>query len=250
MKKRNILLFALGFIGILSLLPVIPQLLALEETPPPLPVWGVQLISLLQSTVMMSLMLWVGISFSKRVGLETPLLSAIGEGTNISPILKKQSIPALLGGMSGGVAILCIYILFADTLPQEFLTNGEKLTMPWYTRILYGGITEEILIRWGLMSLFTWGSYALFQKRSGSVASYHYIIAIVLSSLLFGIAHLPVAFALTSEVTLSLLLYIVLANAFFGFIAGTLYWKYGLEAAIGAHMFAHVTMLAGEKIFT
>lgn len=232
------------------MLPVIPQLLALEETPPPLPIWVLQLLSMIQPTVLLSLMLWLGISMSKRVGLDTPLLTAIAQSQNISTALQKLALPALLGGIGGGIAILCIYMLFVGSLPAEFLTNAEKLTMPWYTRLLYGGITEEILIRWGLMSFFTWGSYVLFQKRSGLVASYNYIIAIVLSSLLFGLGHLPIAFALTSEVTVFLLLYIVLANASFGVIAGTLYWKYGLEAAIGAHMIAHVTMIVGEKIFT
>lgn len=250
MKKRNLTLFALGFMGVLSMLPVIPQLLALEDTPPPLPIWLLQLLSMIQPTVLLSLMLWLGAAMSKRVGLGTPLLTAFEQGESLSPVLQKQALPALLGGIGGGMAILSIYILFAGSLPTEFLTNAEKLTMPWYTRLLYGGITEEVLIRWGLMSFFVWGSYALFQGKSGPVAPHHYIIAIVLSSLLFGLGHLPVAFTLTSDVTVSLLLYIVLANASFGLIAGTLYWKYGLEAAIGAHMIAHVTMIVGEKIFT
>lgn len=232
------------------MLPVIPQLLALEDTPPPLPIWLLQLLSMIQPTVLLSLMFWLGSSMSKRVGLGTPLLTAFEQGESLSPVLQKQALPALLGGIGGGMAILSIYILFAGSLPTEFLTNAEKLTMPWYTRLLYGGITEEVLIRWGLMSFFVWGSYALFQRKGGPVAPHHYIIAIVLSSLLFGLGHLPVAFTLTSDVTVSLLLYIVLANASFGLIAGTLYWKYGLEAAIGAHMIAHVTMIVGEKIFT
>ncbi len=60
--------------------------------------------------------------------------------------------------------------------------------------------------------------------------------------------HLPVAFTLSTEVTIPLVAYIILGNAAFGFIAGYLYWKRGLECAIGAHMIAHITMIVGAGI--
>lgn len=112
-------------------------------------------------------------------------------------------------------------------------------------KILYGGITEELLIRWGLMSFFVWGSYRITQKVGSEICSYNYVIAIILSALIFGLAHLPVAFILSSELTAPLVAYIVLGNASFGFIAGYLYWKHGLECAIAAHMIAHITMIVG-----
>jgi membrane protease YdiL (CAAX protease family) len=48
---------------------------------------------------------------------------------------------------------------------------------------------------------------------------------------------------LSPEITTPLVAYIILGNASFGFIAGYLYWKRGLECAIGAHMVAHLTMI-------
>lgn len=36
-------------------------------------------------------------------------------------------------------------------------------------------------------------------------------------------------------------------NAAFGFIAGYLYWKRGLECAVGVHMIAHITMIVGNS---
>jgi len=38
--------------------------------------------------------------------------------------------------------------------------------------------------------------------------------------------------------------FIVLANSFFGLVAGYLYWRKGLEAAIIAHMSAHIVFIA------
>jgi hypothetical protein len=41
-----------------------------------------------------------------------------------------------------------------------------------------------------------------------------------------------------------LVVYVISANSLFGFVAGFLYWRRGLEAAMIAHMFAHVVLLA------
>lgn len=51
------------------------------------------------------------------------------------------------------------------------------------------------------------------------------------------------AFVYSPEITVPLVAYIILGNAGFGLIGGYLYWKHGLECAIGAHMMAHVTMI-------
>jgi len=91
--------------------------------------------------------------------------------------------------------------------------------------------------------LIAWISYLIFQKKGAPIRPFNFILAIVLSAVLFGIGHLPVVFALTADVTPTLIFYIVSINTIFGLIAGTLYWKYGLEAAIGAHMIAHITMV-------
>jgi membrane protease YdiL (CAAX protease family) len=56
-----------------------------------------------------------------------------------------------------------------------------------------------------------------------------------------------VAFTLSPEVTAPLVAYIIVGNAAFGFIAGYLYWKRGLECAIAAHMIAHITMIIGTS---
>lgn len=67
--------------------------------------------------------------------------------------------------------------------------------------------------------------------------------AIIISSVVFGLSHLPLARALAVDFTAAIVGYIVVANSLFGFIAGYLYWKRGLEAAIIAHMLAHVVII-------
>jgi len=243
--KPGILLFSLGFIGIVSMIPLIPQLLALKSEPLPLPVWMIQIISVAQSSVLLFFMVWLGSVFSKKVRLTSPVIFALARSEKIYKEFKPQITPALVGGVVGGAFILLFTNILSNYLPPEFLSAGEKLTPPWYTKMLYGGITEELLIRWGLMSFFVWGLYRLTQKNRSDIRPYNYILAIVISSIIFGLGHLPVAFALSPEVTTPLVIYIVSGNAAFGFIAGYLYWKRGLECAIGAHMIAHITMIVG-----
>jgi len=245
--KPSIFLFSLGFLGIVSIVPLIPQLLSLQSAELPMSVEMIQVISVAQSSILLLLMIWLGSVFSKKVGLSAPVIFALAHSENVFDQLKPQILPAVVGGIAGGIFILLFLGTLSSYLPPEFISAGEKLMPPWYTKMLYGGITEELLMRWGLMSFFVWGSYRITQKADSEIRSYNYVIAIILSALIFGLGHLPVAFALSPEVTAPLVAYIILGNAAFGFIAGYLYWKRGLECAIAAHMIAHVTMIIGAS---
>lgn len=246
--QPSIVLFFLGFLGVLSAIPLIPQLLALQAETPPMPVEVIQFISAIQSSVLLLLMIWLGAVFSKKVGLSSPVIVAFTHSTSVYKELKPQMVPALIGGTAGGIFLLSFFGALSSDLPADFLRTAEEFTPAWYTKILYGGITEEIIIRWGLMSFLVWGIYRITQEKGTEIQAYNFVLAIILSALIFGIAHLPLAFALSSVVTTQLIAYVILGNAAFGFIAGYLYWKRGLECAIGAHIIAHITIIIGETL--
>ena len=243
--KPGILLFCFGFLGIVSSIPLIPQLLTMQSAPLPMSVEMIQLISVVQSSVILLLMVWLGSVFSKKVGLTSPVIFALARSEDVYKELKPQIIPAVVGGVVGGTFILIFLGILSDYLPPDFLSAGEKFTPAWYTRLLYGGITEELLIRWGLMSFLVWGLYRLTQKNGSVIRPHNYVLAIIISALIFGMGHLPIAFALSPEITIPLVAYIILGNAAFALVAGYLFWKRGLECAMGAHMIAHITMIVG-----
>ncbi|HWR95395.1 MAG TPA: CPBP family intramembrane glutamic endopeptidase [Arenimonas sp.] len=247
-KKLIVVLWLLGMIGVLCVLPVIPQLLASQQQMPSLPIALLQFIAALQSGILILIAVLTGVFSAQRVQLGAPVIQAFIAKQPMVEKLAPQIIPALLGGILGGFAILLITNQFAASLPSEFLQATNNLKIPWYARLFYGGISEELLIRWGLMSFLVWASYRLFQKNAGDVNKIHYIIAIAISALLFGAGHLPAMLAVSPVINMPLIAYILIGNAAFGLIAGTLYWKYGLECAILAHMLAHVTMLACESL--
>src|SRR5690606_17750459 len=107
-------------------------------------------------------------------------------------------------------------------------------------RILYGGITEEILIRFGLMSLLVW----IINKLSGSLSKGVYFAGILLAAFLFAIGHFPVVFTSMANPSAALLAYVFLGNTLAGVFYGWLYWRKGLEAAFIAHIVTHLVMMA------
>ncbi len=246
--KKVVFIFVFGLVGILSALPMIPKLVATSGQEAPMPIGLVQAISTLQSSVILFAMVMLGAWSSPKVNLGAPILDSYLRRSFTVTTLKPILTSALVGGILGGMLILLFYQFSKPYLPTEFLENVEDFTPPLYTKIFYGGITEEILIRWGLMSFFVWGAYRLTQSKGAEVRAYNYITGILLSAIIFGVGHLPAATILSPVLTGGLVLYIIIGNSIFGIIAGYLYWKRGLEAAIIAHITAHTVMTLGEKI--
>ena len=242
-------LWLLGMLGVATLLPAIPQLLAAQPKVSEIPLAFILLITTLQTGAFIFGAVLLGMAFSIRVDLAAPVINAIINREPIAARIKQQIIPSLIGGVTGGIFILFIASQFYPYLPEDFLLAAKKLFIPWYAKIFYGGVSEEILLRWGLMSFLVWLSFKIFQSGKGNVRSSHYVIAIVLAAFIFGLGHLPTAYALSSVVTTPLIGYIIIGNMSFGLIAGLLYWKYGLECAISSHMVAHITMIIFEPLF-
>jgi hypothetical protein len=44
------------------------------------------------------------------------------------------------------------------------------------------------------------------------------------------------------ETSVPVILFVIVANSVFGIVAGYLYWKFGLESAIIAHILGHVVL--------
>ncbi len=209
--------------------------------------WLLKLLSIIQTSILLSVAVFVGVALASRVGLSSPAAEAAASRGNIASALKPQIAPGLTGGLAGGLAILSTWLLWRPFLPAEFVTRAERLnkSLPFLTRLLYGGIIEELLLRWGVMTLLVWLAWQLLQKGRGEPRVIFFVIAIIISSVVFGLGHLPLASALGADFTVAIVSYVVVANSVFGLIAGYLYWKKGLEAAMIAHMLIHVVIITG-----
>jgi hypothetical protein len=110
--------------------------------------------------------------------------------------------------------------LFTAFLPEEFVALNSRFKPSAAMRLLYGGITEEILRRYGLMTFVVWGLYKIFCRLHAAV----YWAGILIAALVFAFGRLPVAFAAVAHPSATLLDYVILGNLPGGIIFGWLYW--------------------------
>src|ERR1700754_1516185 len=249
-KRLFLILFLAGFVGVLSFLLVdLGALIALVPMRPgverPTISPALKILSLIQPTVLLAVAVLVGVVLTPRLGLSAPFAESLAAGRSDVPALRSQIIPGVIGALIGGLAILLTSIVTKPFLPAETIALAEKFAnvVPIPTRLLYGGVTEELLMRWGLMTFFVWGVWRLFQRRYDKPTSVCFVGGIMLSAFIFGLGHLPVAVTLLGQVTVALVTFVIVANSAFGIVTGYLYWKYGLESAIVAHMLGHVVLV-------
>lgn len=248
--KLSALLFLAGFVGILSFLLIdLSAVLAIlpptDGTKLPSP-WLLKLLSLIQPTLLLALAVFVGVLLSPKVNLSAPAFEALARGKSFIAALKPQIIPGVIAGLIAAIVIVLSWALLRPSLPAEFVVRGEAFNrlVPLPMRLLYGGITEEILLRWGLLTLLVWAAWRIFQRGRRQPGAVCFVGAILISSIVFGVGHLPVAVAIGGPLTLPVVVYVVTGNSVFGLMAGYLYWRKGLEAAITAHMMAHVGIVS------
>ena len=218
-----------------------------EGTPPPdlPPAWLFKIISLIQPTVIVTVAVLVGVALAAKVGLHAPAAEAAANGEDLLAKIKPQILPGVIAGLLSGVAIVLSWVVAKPFFTDEFIERAEQFNklLPAITRFLYGGFTEEILLRWGFMTFLVWALWRLFQSGVGVPKPVYVVAAIVVSALVFGIGHLPIASMLAGGLTGPLVIYVITANSIFGLAAGFLYWRRGLESAIIAHISAHVVLI-------
>lgn len=215
-------------------LTVIPQLLA--KAPQTVSLGVAVAASMVQTGVLLALAVWAGVALSRPLGLGAPAIEAALSGADAWLPLKRQLTPAAIVGTFVGGGL----VLMTRVAPAELLVLGQSVDIPVAAKLLYGGVTEEMLMRWGLMTALIWLPWRFIQKRAGLPRTSYVVGAIVVAALLFGVLHLPAAAAMGASLTPSVVFYIIAGNGVPGVLFGTLYWRYGLEAAILAHGLGHV----------
>lgn len=232
--RLGLALWSAGMIGVVStLLMSIPLPEGIEL---PMPMWLLKVLSLIQPALLLFLAVWGGVKLAPKLGLDAPVFEAFVQGENYLAALRPQLVPGLAVGLLSGIGL----VLFSFLTPSTLVGMEEIFDPPLAVRLLYGGITEEVLVRWGLMTFLLWAVWRLFGRSTDKPSAALVWCSIILSSLAFGALHLPIAFTLAAEVTSGLIVYIIGANSVFGILFGYLFWRYGLESSIIAHTLTHL----------
>jgi membrane protease YdiL (CAAX protease family) len=243
-RRQFLALFALGFLGVLSLVAVVARFIARKPLPPEapqLPPGVLVALSLVQPTLLMAAGIAIGLRLAPQLGLRSYVAGAVGTGAPLWPALRRD-VP-----LAFGVAMLAMAVVIPlDMAFRPFMgdawrrveESGEPFGHPvaaLVSGLLYGGITEELMLRWGLMSLFAWLAWRLAGRpAAGSRRTWVMWAAILASAVLFGVGHLPAVSTLVA-LTPVIVARTVLLNAIAGVAFGWLFWRRSLEAAMVAH---------------
>ena len=170
-----------------------------------------------------------------RTGLTVPIIHAIIQRKKIPTISLKWIISGIVVSFIGVVIILSLDV-------YVFKTTIDVIP-PWWQgmlAILYGGITEELLVRFFGMTFIVWLLAKLTKKSRENIPASYFYIGMIGASILFGLGHLPATAPIVGEITALVVIRGILLNGLLGIWFGYLYWKKGLEYAMIAHMSADI----------
>jgi len=240
------ILFVAGLLGVIAVLPYMFDLLVTlpigQGAAPDLPLPVVVALALLQNGILLAVVILIGMTLSERIGLPMPLVRAWATGgTTTRP--QAILVPGFLVGAASGVVLVGVEALFfLRNLPEPV---HQLFEIPLWKRllagILYGGLTEELLMRLFLLSLVAWVLGRWWKTPEGRPTTGAFWTAIIVVAVVFGLGHLPATAAMTPLTPLLVVRALVL-NGVAGVAFGYLYWRHGLEAAMAGHMSAHVVL--------
>jgi hypothetical protein len=242
--KPFLALVALGMPGVLSLVPVVRRQLAAVDLDAAPPIDQLVILALVQSAILLAASAAVGLATAPRLGFISLVVERLRGGASIWHRLRAQAPQAIVLGLLTGVALLALdaVLLPLAGLDAEALEAARLEPVPQLILgLLYGGITEELLMRWGLMSLVVWLGWRFLGLRTtdGRPREGLVWVAVVVVAIVFGIAHLP-ALAAAVPMTPLLVARTIALNALGGLVFGWLFWRRSLEAAMVSHASVHI----------
>ena len=173
------------------------------------------------------------------LGLGTPLNLASLKDTTRPLILKNWWLAIVLGIVTPLVVLAVDQLLFEGISRERVRTLGS---VPLPTRIfifVYSAVTEELIYRLLIATLFGWIAFLLTRRQNISQW-----IGVAVGAFFFGLAH-----AWTIPDIPHPILRAVTLNAIAAFVLGWMYWWRGLELAILTHLIADTFLYSIVPIF-
>jgi len=220
---------ALGLAGVLAMAPAVPALLR-RVTPAGktrhVPMPALVGLALLQTSAVVLLCAWLGTSLGPASGLRSRAFDPAANGA-ARGLLRSLSVGAGTGALGAFAALRLAPALV-----------GYLRTVPVAARLLYGGLTEEVVVRWGLLA----SAMALLRLATPAVGVV-VLGGVVMTNAVFAAAHLSLLRAGRLAAPGRAALAIFLVSLPWGWLA----WALGLEAAMAAHLAFHAAVELGAR---
>jgi hypothetical protein len=202
------------------------------------------LVAAIQPLILAMIAIAVGLFSAPKLGLRSLVVDRASR--RASPVaLQPRSFGAVAVtcGLAAGVIIVLGDLAFSpwthDALSRLAPTGNERL-QALLLGVMYGGVTEEIIARWGLMSFTGWLLLRARIDRRIAVA-----VAVGVAALLFAIGHLP-ALAAATQLDSALITRTLVLNTAAGVLFGFAFARHSLEAAMAAHALAHIIIFVAR----
>lgn len=235
-------LVLLGLIGVASLpLIMLPSLRVLIRNgqAPGLSLETLAALTLIQPALLLIAGAAIGAACAPRLAFTSHVAKVHVHG----PFVRELP-AAVASGIATGIVIVVLDVaLFSHV--AHISSSPRAIVHGLVGGLLYGGLSEEIMMRWGLMSLVAWVGVRVVARGNASAPASVCVTAIVIVALLFAAGHLPAALT-TAPFTATLLVRILLLNGLAGLVFGWLFWRRSLEAAMVAHASVHAVFAAGQ----
>jgi len=182
------------------------------------------------------------------VDLHAPFFEALAAGEPLWNTVEPQIIPSLAVGLGGALVFVAAYYLFSrPELDEQTVSSMEEIRngIGIWGRVMYGGVVEEVITRWGLLSLLVWLGASRVEYPTPAVVW----AAIVISGLLFGLGHLPGYWAGGCKGTPLFIGAMLFLDLWASLVFGWLFRQVGLLAAMMAHALFHVVWLPFDLHF-
>ena len=173
----------------------------------------------------------------------------LAEKTGLLKLIKYEKdklIKTVLSAVICGIIFSLDYWVFGSFIPQVAASYDSGLLYKnadnWISSVLYGGIVEELMLRFFMMSLVAFIIWKLFFKKymKEEIPVKIFVIANIICALLFAAGHLPATLSMFGELSFIILFRCFLLNGGVGFVFGELYRRYGIQYAFVGHMGTHI----------
>lgn len=209
--------------------------------------------NLLMEGLMLVIAVALGLLCAHSIHLGAPLLNALLTGKQIGLQFQHTMIPGIGSGLAiGGIIFLMEKVFFRKRL-RKIVHYAPTRWRRWkfVAASFHLGIALEIFLRLFLLSLLAWVASRIWHTPTGeALPAVLWISNVAISLLAAFVGRQAVLFnsALTGMFSPLIITRTVLLDGLVGIAFGYLFWQYGLEAAIAAHVVAGVFLqLAGGR---
>ena len=216
-------------------LPGIAAVVLLVAPPPGIPAIALAV----NPTVLLCVAAFVGPFAAERLGLRSAIL--MSDTVSLRSLIRAFGLGAGLGlGLSG---IDCVTASIWQGPASDLPALCEQASLGGFVLgLLYGGVTEELITRWGLLSILALGLSKMMPIQ-WSVG-----LAVILSAVVFALAHLPALWLAIPDPTIAVLIRTLALNTVAGLAFGAVFLSAGLEAAMLAHIAFHCAVFTSRFI--